>query len=55
MRISGHKCLSARGETSSEQVARQFKRSRTASVQPLLQSLTALGPARIDDKGRFAL
>ncbi|GGF60696.1 hypothetical protein SAMN05216376_10612 [Mameliella alba] len=47
--------LSDLGEATPEQVARQFKRGRAATVQPLLQSLTALGQARIDDKGRFAL
>lgn len=46
--------LSDMGEATPEQVARQFKRGRAASVQPLLESLTALGQARLIEGGRFA-
>jgi len=42
------------GEATPEQVARRFARARTASVQPLLESLTALGQAQIIEGGRFA-
>ena len=42
------------GEATPEQVARQFHRGLSATVQPLLESLTALGQARITDTGRFA-
>jgi hypothetical protein len=37
-----------------EQVARTFKWGRAGSVQPLLESLAALGQARIIKGGRFA-
>lgn len=37
-----------------EQIARTFARVRTTSVQPLLESLTALGQARMIEGGRFA-
>ena len=46
--------LSDLGEATPEQVARQFKRARTGTVQPLLESLTALGQASKTDDGRFA-
>ena len=46
--------LSDMGEVTPEQVARQFKRGRAASVKPLLESLSALGQARLIDGGRFA-
>ena len=42
------------GEATPEQVARRFARVRTASVVPLLESLTALGQARVLEGGRFA-
>ena len=42
------------GTATPEQVARQFQRGRASSVQPLLESLTALGQARILDGGIFA-
>lgn len=47
--------LSDLGTASSDQVARQFHRARAGSVQPLLESLTALGQARIVEGGRFAV
>lgn len=47
--------LSDMGEATPEQVARQFKRGRAASVKPLLESLSALGQARLIDGGRFAV
>lgn len=46
--------LSEMGDATPEQVARRFKRGRAASVQPLLESLTALGQARLIEGGRFA-
>jgi hypothetical protein len=46
--------LSDLGEATPEQVARQFKRGRANTVQPLLESLTALGQARATEGGRFA-
>ena len=42
------------GEATPEQIARTFTRARTTSVQPLLESLTALGQARMIEDGRFA-
>jgi hypothetical protein len=47
--------LSDLGEATPEQVALAFKRGRATSVQPLLESLTALGQARILGNGRFAV
>jgi len=47
--------LSDMGEATPEQVARQFKRGRAASVKPLLESLSALGQARLIEGGRFAV
>ena len=46
--------LSDMGEATPEQVARQFKRGRAASVKPLLESLSALGQARLIEGGHFA-
>ena len=42
------------GEATPAEIARQFARARTTSVQPLLESLTALGQARMTPGGRFA-
>lgn len=42
------------GTATPEQVARHFQRGRAASVQPLLESLTAIGYARQTKDGRFA-
>jgi hypothetical protein len=42
------------GEATPEQVARCFSRVRTSSVIPLLESLTALGQARMIEGERFA-
>ncbi|WP_092778065.1 class I SAM-dependent DNA methyltransferase [Jannaschia pohangensis] len=47
--------LSDLGQATPEQVARQFKRGRAATVQPLLDSLTALGQAQVVDGGRYAM
>lgn len=47
--------LSDLGTATPDQVARQFHRARAGSVQPLLESLTALGHARIVEGGRFAV
>lgn len=42
------------GEATPEQIARKFVRARTTSVQPLLESLAALGQATALDNGRYA-
>mgnify|MGYP005990340751 CR=1 FL=1 len=42
------------GEATPEQIARKFKRARTKSIQPLLESLVALGRAEQIDDGHFA-
>jgi SAM-dependent methyltransferase len=42
------------GIATPEQVARQFARGRATTVQPLLESLTALGQARVIEGGMFA-
>ncbi|MGB4828079.1 MAG: type IIL restriction-modification enzyme MmeI, partial [Paracoccaceae bacterium] len=42
------------GTATPEQIARHFQRGRAASVQPLLESLAALGQARPVTGGRFA-
>lgn len=46
--------LSEMGEASPDQIARRFLRARTTSVQPLLDSLAALGQAEKVDDGRYA-
>jgi hypothetical protein len=46
--------LSDLGTATPEQVARTFNRGRARSVQPLLESLAALGQARVIEGGRFA-
>lgn len=46
--------LTEMGEATPEQVARQFVRVRTNSVRPLLESLSALGQARVIEGGKFA-
>jgi hypothetical protein len=46
--------LSDMGEATPEQIARRFQRARTASVQPLLESLAALGQAERIDGDRYA-
>ncbi len=47
--------LTGLGTATPEQVARHFQRGRAASVQPLLESLAALGQARLVEGGRFAV
>ena len=42
------------GTATPDQVARHFTRARAGTVQPLLESLAALGQARLTDDGRFA-
>ena len=42
------------GEASPDQLARRFQRLRLTTVQPLLETLTLLGHARIVEGGRFA-
>jgi hypothetical protein len=46
--------LSEMGEATPDQIARRFMRARTTSVQPLLDSLAALGQAEKGDDGRYA-
>ncbi|AKI02642.1 Methyltransferase domain [Hoeflea sp. IMCC20628] len=46
--------LEEMGEATPEQVARRFQRARTASVEPLLASLAALGQAQLIEDGRYA-
>jgi len=46
--------LSDLGTATPEQVARTFQRGRAGSVQPLLESLAAIGQARLIEGGRFA-
>ncbi|MCB1355018.1 MAG: RNA-binding protein [Maritimibacter sp.] len=43
------------GEATPEQIARTFKRARTASVQPLLESLAALGQAVQTESGTYTV
>ena len=42
------------GEATPDQIARRFMRARTTNVQPLLDSLAALGQAVKGDDGRYA-
>jgi hypothetical protein len=49
----GH-ALAEMGEATPEQIARRFMRARTTSVQPLLDSLAALGQAEKVEEGRYA-
>ena len=46
--------LAEMGEATPEQIARRFMRARTTSVQPLLDSLAALGQAEKVEEGRYA-
>ena len=46
--------LQQMGAATPVEIARHFARARSTSVQPLLESLTALGQARMIDGGRFA-
>ena len=46
--------LSEMGEATPDQIARRFLRARTTSVQPLLDSLAALGQAEKVEEGRYA-
>jgi hypothetical protein len=46
--------LQGLGEASPEQVARRFKRGRAKTVEPLLETLAALGQARKLEDGRYA-
>ncbi len=46
--------LAELGTATPEQIARHFQRGRAGTVQPLLESLTALGQARFTEDGRFA-
>ena len=46
--------LEKMGEASPDQIARRFVRARTTAVQPLLDSLAALGQAEKFEDGRFA-
>jgi hypothetical protein len=42
------------GEATPDQIARRFMRARTTSVQPLLDSLAALGQAEKLEENRYA-
>ena len=46
--------LDEMGEATPEQIARRFARARAATVEPLLDSLAALGQAELIDEGRYA-
>ncbi|MEC8628912.1 MAG: DNA methyltransferase [Pseudomonadota bacterium] len=46
--------LAEMGEATPEQIARRFLRARKTAVQPLLESLAALGQAERVEDGRFA-
>ncbi|WP_299639624.1 RNA-binding protein [uncultured Ruegeria sp.] len=46
--------LEEMGEATPEQIARRFLRTRTTAVQPLLESLAALGQAELVEDGRYA-
>ena len=46
--------LSEMGEASPEQIARRFVRARASTVEPLMQSLAALGQAEMGEDGRYA-
>ncbi|MEO1378751.1 MAG: DNA methyltransferase [Pseudomonadota bacterium] len=46
--------LTEMGEATPDQIARRFMRARTTSVQPLLESLAALGQAELVDEGKYA-
>ena len=46
--------LTELGEASPEQIARRFMRARAGTVEPLLDSLAALGQAERGEDGRFA-
>jgi hypothetical protein len=43
------------GEATPDQIARRFARARASSVQPLLESLAALGQAEATSGGRYAM
>ena len=46
--------LAEMGEATPDQIARRFLRARTTTVQPLLESLSALGQADKIDSNRYA-
>ena len=46
--------LTEMGEATPDQIARRFMRARTTSVQPLLESLAALGQAELVGEDRYA-
>lgn len=46
--------LTEMGEATPDQIARRFMRARTTSVQPLLDSLAALGQAEKTEEGKYA-
>ena len=46
--------LSVMGEATPEQIARRFVRGRAVTVEPLMESLAALGQAEKGEDGRFA-
>tara|TARA_R110002124_G_scaffold133885_2_gene296395 strand:- start:409 stop:3849 length:3441 start_codon:yes stop_codon:yes gene_type:complete len=46
--------LTEMGEATAEQIARRFVRARAGTVEPLMESLAALGQAERGEDGRFA-
>lgn len=46
--------LSEMGEATPEQIARRFVRGQARTVEPLMQSLAALGQAEMGEDGRYA-
>ena len=46
--------LSDMGEATPEQIARRFVRGRAVTVEPLMESLAALGQAERAEDGQFA-
>lgn len=43
------------GQIGGRRIARQFKRAKTKDVEQLLQSLTALGQATLDEAGVYSI
>lgn len=46
--------LDEMGEATSEQVARRFMRARASTVEPIMESLAAMGRAEKGEEGRYA-
>jgi hypothetical protein len=54
MKALRHELVQQSAPVTSAVVARRFVRARTPKVEELLNTLIALGHARVDDKGRFS-